>query len=72
MAKAKPRGKKMITGDTIKQARERLGESQDAFCGRLGIDQGTLSRWEAGRLPRTGMVQMHVARVIEEIGRVHP
>jgi DNA-binding transcriptional regulator YiaG len=71
-AKTKPRGDSLITGDTIKRVRASLGESQDAFCARLGIDQGTLSRWEAGRFPRGGMGQKLLERVIGEISRVHP
>ena len=57
----------MITGEQVKAARKRLGESQKAFAQRFGIDQGTLSRWETDGLPERGTAEMAVASVLREL-----
>lgn len=66
------RSNKVITSEAVKKARETLGETQEQFADRIGIDQGTVSRWEAGKLPRKGMTQAFLRRVLEDIGRVIP
>ena len=33
----------------IRQLRERLGLSQRAFAARVGVEMGTIVRWEKGR-----------------------
>ena len=30
----------------LKKAREKLGETQEQFAARVGVDQATISRWE--------------------------
>jgi DNA-binding transcriptional regulator YiaG len=37
-----------ISAQRIRRARAQLKESQTAFAKRLGVDQGTISRWEQG------------------------
>jgi transcriptional regulator with XRE-family HTH domain len=37
----------------LKIAREKLGETQEQFAARAGVDQATISRWEI-KGPRTG------------------
>lgn len=47
------------TGAEIKALRERLGESQTAFAARFGLDQSTISLWEAGNtIPRGPSVKL--------------
>ncbi len=57
----------MITGDDIKTARERLGESQAEFAKRFGVDQSAVSRWEVFGIPSRGTTQAIVERVLAEI-----
>jgi len=44
----------MISGEEIRQARIKLGESQTAFGRRLGVDQSTIHRWETAGPPEGG------------------
>ena len=57
----------MVTGDNIKTARERLGESQDEFARRFGVDQSVISRWETYGLPKKGAAQALAERVLAEL-----
>lgn len=59
-----------ITGEEIRKARKSLGDTQVQFAERIGIHQGTLSNWEAGKLPKTGMTQAFLRRVLDDICRV--
>jgi len=73
MPKLKKGGKRMtITAEAIREARDRLGETQWEFADRIGINQATVSRWEAGALPKKGVAQALLRRIMEDIGRVHP
>lgn len=56
-----------ITADQIKEAREYLRESQYEFCLRLGVDQATLSRWEASGPPRGIATRNHIDGVVRPI-----
>lgn len=38
--------KQAIDARAIRAVRQRLGESQAQFSARMGINQGTISRWE--------------------------
>ena len=51
----------------LKAARLMLGESQATFAKRLGIDQGTLSRWEQLGVPQNGPAEMAVASLMEKL-----
>jgi DNA-binding transcriptional regulator YiaG len=62
----------MITAEAIREARERLNETQEMFADRIGIDQATVSRWESGRLPKKGVAQALLRRVMDDIARVYP
>lgn len=62
--------KQPITPVDIRKARQALGDTQQQFADRIGIHQGTLSHWEAGKLPKTGMTQAFLRRVLDDIGRV--
>lgn len=61
-----------VTPEAIRRAREGLNETQGQFATRLGVDQATVSRWETGALPKTGAMQMHLERVLQDIDRVRP
>lgn len=39
---------KVLIGRAIARARQMVGWSAKELCGRVGVDQPTLSRWEAG------------------------
>ena len=58
-----------MNGDLLKATRDRVGESQTKFAKRLGIDQTTLSRWEAFGIPDRGPGQKIVERVVSELGQ---
>lgn len=58
---------RMSTGEALKAARERTGESQAEFARRLGINQSALSRWETGRREPRGPAQRLVERVLAEL-----
>lgn len=39
-----------MTGDELRERREKLGLSQSALAQQLGTTQNTISRWELGTL----------------------
>ncbi len=43
-----------MDGRKLRKERERLGESQDEFAKRFGVDQATISRWENNAVPPRG------------------
>lgn len=55
-----------ISGEQVKAARERIGESQTAFARRFGVDQATVHRWENRGVP-DGTAQIAVQRVLQEL-----
>lgn len=62
----------MVTADAVKSARERLGESQEAFAKRFGVDQSTVHRWETDGVPQRGTTPMAVERVLAELRSPEP
>ena len=60
----------MITAADLRVARARLGEDQSTFAQRLGIDQGTLSRWEREGLPGKGPAQKVAEYLLAELGQL--
>ncbi len=56
-----------MDGQALRSARLRIGETQEQFCIRFGVDQTTLSKWETSGLPRTGPGRMLIERVLKEI-----
>lgn len=62
----------MPTAETVKQAREALGESQEAFGRRFGVDQSTIHRWETDGLPDRGTTKMAVERVLADLAAPQP
>lgn len=51
----------------IREAREKVGESQAAFGARFGVDQSTIHRWETDGPPSRGPARKAIEREIEAI-----
>jgi DNA-binding transcriptional regulator YiaG len=51
----------------LRKARWRVGESQQEFAARLGVDQSTYSRWENGMLPTKGPARVTIEYVLADI-----
>jgi transcriptional regulator with XRE-family HTH domain len=45
-------------GERIRQARAGLGLTQDEFARRLGVTRISVARYEAGRVPNLGLLQL--------------
>jgi transcriptional regulator with XRE-family HTH domain len=58
----------MVTAEQVKSARELLGESQEEFGRRFGVDQSTIARWENRGPPLRGPGPMAIERVLSELG----
>jgi DNA-binding transcriptional regulator YiaG len=56
-----------MTGQDIRAARERLGESQVQFAKRFGVDQATIHRWEARGAPKHGTARHVIASILDEL-----
>lgn len=54
----------------IREAREKVGESQAAFGARFGVDQSTIHRWETKGAPRRGPARKAIEREISSIEAV--
>lgn len=55
----------------IRQAREKVGESQAAFGNRFDVDQSTVHRWETDGPPKRGPARRALERelkLIEQTG----
>jgi transcriptional regulator with XRE-family HTH domain len=53
-----------MTGEQLREARERLGETQAAFAARLGVDQSTIHRWETNGPPDRGPAKIAIESVL--------
>lgn len=56
-----------LSGDDLRAARERLGESQAQFGERFGVDQSTIHRWETDGISDRGTTKLAVERVLADI-----
>lgn len=56
-----------ITAETIKSARTRLDESQEAFAKRFRVDQSTLHRWETEGPPSRGAARLAIEHVLSNL-----
>jgi transcriptional regulator with XRE-family HTH domain len=54
-------------GEKIRAARKRLGETQEQFAKRFGVDRATISRWEASGIPHKGPGRALMVRVLAEL-----
>jgi DNA-binding XRE family transcriptional regulator len=50
--------------DRLVSCRTLLGLSQKVFAGQLGVDQGTLARWERGEREPKGTFAVRVSRFL--------
>jgi transcriptional regulator with XRE-family HTH domain len=57
----------MLLGETLRKARERIGESQAEFAKRFGVAQPVLSRWETGQARPAAAVRILIGRILEEL-----
>ncbi len=51
----------------LKAIRKSLGETQDTFAKRFGVNQSTLQRWEVEGLPEHGTARLAVERVVADL-----
>lgn len=56
-----------ITGDDIRAARDKLGESQTAFGNRLGVSQPTIHRWETSGVAVRGIARVAIERLFKDL-----
>lgn len=56
-----------ITPKTVKDARERLGETQATFAERFGVNQATVHRWETDGPPERGAAGKAIELVLAEL-----
>jgi len=63
-------GKMKITAANIRAARARVNENQEEFGRRFGVDQATISRWEAEGLPEKGPAHVAAEYILAEIASV--
>lgn len=57
----------MVTAKDILRHRTRLGESQAEFARRFKVNQSTIHRWETGRLPIEGIIEIGVLAVLADL-----
>lgn len=53
----------------IKEIRDRLGESQEVFGQRIGVDQATIHRWEKYGVPKVGTARIAVKHLLDDLRR---
>ena len=57
----------MVTREQIRAARKTLGENQDQFARRFGVDQATVHRWEKLGLPKRGTAKVAVEKLLTDL-----
>lgn len=60
------------TASRVQHLRSRLGESQKAFAGRLGVDVETVRKWEQAKGDPGGCCQKLLDRLEEDVDRLFP
>ena len=58
-----------MDAQVIREAREKVGESQAAFGARFGVDQSTICRWETDGPPSRGPARKAIERELSLIGK---
>ena len=61
----------MASKAALRKTRKRLGESQEEFAPRFGVDQGTYSRWETKGIPKTGSARITIEYVLANLAIQH-
>jgi predicted transcriptional regulator len=59
----------MVTPTDIKRHRKRRGESQTEFAVHFKVNQSTIHRWETGKLPIEGIVEIGVEAVLADLSQ---
>lgn len=54
------------TPEDFVAARKALGLNQPAFADALGVDQGTISKWETGKVNPSGPAKRLIVRMLED------
>ena len=54
--------------DLVREARQRLGLTQEQFASRLGVTFPTVNRWENGRSKPSPMAKKLLIKVVEQMG----
>ncbi len=62
----------MVTGQQVKDARERLGESQEQFAERFHVDQTTVHRWETKGVPDRGTARVAIENLLRQLEQAPP
>jgi DNA-binding transcriptional regulator YiaG len=57
------------TMKTIKSVRKSLGETQDKFGKRLGVNQATICRWELKGIPEEGPARYAIEQLLRDLRR---
>lgn len=58
-----------MDGSLIREAREKVGETQAVFADRFGVDQATVHRWETQGPPKRGAGRRALERELSAIER---
>lgn len=56
----------MMTNETIISLREKRGWSQQFLADQLGVDQGTVSKWENSKASPSGPAKKLLERFVSE------
>lgn len=59
----------MVTAEEVKKTRAALGESQDTFGERFGVDQSTIHRWETETPPSRGLVPKALRELVDDVAK---
>lgn len=54
------------TPEDFISARKSLGLNQPAFADAVGVDQGTISKWETGKAKPSGPAKKLIARMLDD------
>jgi DNA-binding transcriptional regulator YiaG len=57
----------MVTSEQVITARKQLGENQEQFAKRFGVDQATVHRWEKKGIPGRGTAQVALENLLNEL-----
>jgi transcriptional regulator with XRE-family HTH domain len=60
----------MVTKTQVRLTRKRLGESQADFAKHFKVNQSTIHRWETGKLPIEGIIEIGVEAVLARLAYI--
>jgi putative transcriptional regulator len=59
----------MLTGTDIEKQRKSKGWSQSLLAEKVGVDQGTISKWEADKTTPSGPAQKLLETLLSDEGK---